>query len=407
MTEQQPEKGISRAKFLQLSGAGLGGAALLASPARAVAQSSESYIDFNEHGAGHFSNGFKEGAAVKNGALRLSDPMERGNFYVGVLTSRPVGTSISYDTLVPSWEARTPPGTRVLMQVRVRYGGRWSNWMSMGPWSAVGTSRSVSPTHSDWNVLVDTIVSRHGERADAYQYQLRLLSNRRDCTPAVRKVGLVASQSSKHGEVIDVGNLKRAWGKDLPVPRRSQYDYDGGGEVWCSPTSLNMVMGYWANRTNRSALSQPVPRTARGVRDYNYGWGNWPFNTGYSSHFFLESSVSRFNSIQQVERWIDAGIPLIVSIAWDNRYSGQRLDNAAITWSDGHLLVIRGFTGDGNGVIVNDPAGSPRSEVRRVYRRDQFYQAWFRYPGSSGGVVYLVHPRGWDTPYPYASNGSW
>lgn len=395
------ERGISRTKFLQLSGAGLGGAALLASPVTAMAQSSGSYIDFSEHGGGHFSEGNKNGVEVRNGYLMVSDPVKNGNWYVGRLTSPPVSTSISYDTLIPSWRARTPPGTRIAMYVRVRYGGRWSEWMRMGSWTALGNSRSFSTTHSDWRALVDTIVSRHGERAGAYQYHLGLLSHRTDRAPIIWSVSFVASQSSKHGDVINVGNLESAWGKDLRVPRRSQYDYDGGGEVWCSPTSLNMVMGYYG-------FDESVPDTAQGVRDYDYGWGNWPFNTGHSSHIGFDASVTRFNSIQQVERWIDSGIPLIVSIAWDNRRSGQQLDNAAITWSNGHLLVIRGFTGDGNGVITNDPAGSPRSEVRRVYRRDQFYRAWFRNPGSSGGVVYIIYPQYWQRfPYSYASNGSW
>jgi hypothetical protein len=52
------------------------------------------------------------------------------------------------------------------------------------------------------------------------------------------------------------------------------------------------------------------------------------------------------------------------------------------------LLVILGFDSSGN-VIVNDPAGSDDSEVRRVYQRDEFASAWF---SGSGGIAYLVYP---------------
>ncbi len=52
-------------------------------------------------------------------------------------------------------------------------------------------------------------------------------------------------------------------------------------------------------------------------------------------------------------------------------------------------MVIRGFDSSGN-VVVNDPAGSDESEVRRVYRRDEFARAW----DGSGGIVYLIYPDG-------------
>lgn len=406
---------LSRRDFLRLGGAGLAatslaGASLLSAPGEAAAQT-RSYVDFNAHGTRHFSRGKKSGVAVRNGALRLANPKKRGKQFVGTLTSRPVGTSVVYDTLIPSWNAATPPGTKVVMQVRVRYGGTWSSWLSLGPFSGTGKSRSVSTTHPRWRVDVDTILSRGGERASAYQYRLRLISSRRDRTPRVRRVALVASQSWNHGKRINVGNLTGVYGKSLNVPRRSQYDHRAGA-AWCSPTSVSMVAAYWGNRTNKRAWKKSVPATAKGVYDAGARiWGNWPFNTGYAAHLGLKTSISRFNSLQQVERWIDKGIPVIASVAWDNNYSSRRLDNASIPRAIyGHLLVIVGFTRRGD-VIVNDPAASPASAVRRVYRRDQFARAWLdsdRWRGGrSDGVVYLVYPRKWPTPYAYASNGSW
>jgi Peptidase_C39 like family len=104
--------------------------------------------------------------------------------------------------------------------------------------------------------------------------------------------------------------------------------------------------------------------------------------------------VSRLSSIEQVEWWIDAGVPVVASVAWDNGYGEQTLSGAPLESSDGHLLVILAFDSSEN-VIVNDPAGSDDSQVRRVYRRDEFARAWF---SGSGGIVYLVYPIGWSTP---------
>jgi hypothetical protein len=110
----------------------------------------------------------------------------------------------------------------MVIMVRVRYGGRWSDWLSLGSYSATGRSVSASPTKPNWRVAVDTIQSRNGERAGAYQYHVRLISNRRDRTPIVRNVSLVASQSWRHGDSINVGNLEGAWGKRLNVALCSQ-----------------------------------------------------------------------------------------------------------------------------------------------------------------------------------------
>ena len=194
------------------------------------------------------------------------------------------------------------------------------------------------------------------------------------------------------------------WGRQLEVPARSEMVYPDWGEVWCSPASLSMVMAYWAGETGDSDLNQSVPVVAAGTYDYAYqGWGNWPFNTAYASAYGLKATVSRFSSIEQVERWIEMGVPVVTSIAWDNRHGERQLSGAPLTWSDGHLLVIRGFDSSGN-VVVNDPAGSDDSQVRRVYSRDELARAWF---SGSGGVVYLVYPRGWSTPDRAYAQGSW
>jgi len=166
-------------------------------------------------------------------------------------------------------------------------------------------------------------------------------------------------------------------------------------------------MAYWAQKTGRSSLDRSVPAVARGTYDHAYrGNGNWPFNTAYAATYGLSGTVSRFGSIEQAERWIQSGIPLVISVALDNRRDSTRLSGAPIPATSGHLLVIRGFTASGD-PIVNDPAASTDASVPRVYDREELERAWLRNPNSSGGVVYLIHPRGHATPPPYAANGSW
>lgn len=359
----------------------------------------DSYIDFGRYDTYRdLSAGTEKGVTFKNGAARLA----RGRTQ-GTLTSR-VYDSAHKDTFVPSWNARTPSGTWLRMEMRVRSGGNWTRWWDMGVW-ARGTDtikrHSVGGQRAgDWRVLTDTLQSIGPVFADAYQYRVTLLSKKAGSTPSVRAVYVTASNSYRHGEVL-VGADESLWGEDLSVPARSQMIYPNGGEVWCSPTSLSMVMAYWANKTGRRGLDQEVPTVARGTYDYVYrGNGNWPFNTAYAASYGLNASVNRFSSLGQVERWISKGVPVVASISWGR----GELTGAPIPASSGHLLVIRGFTEAGN-VIVNDPAASSNSGVRRVYQRNEFYRAWFE-PGS-GGVAYLVSPEGWPVPDRTYAHGSW
>lgn len=330
-----------------------------------------------------------------------------GSYYWGLTTSPVYATVTPFDTLVPSWEAVTPSGTWIELEIRVRSGGVWTPWFDMGVWASetgsVGRHSVAGQWNDVWEVLTDTLRSNGLAYADAYQYRLTLFSEQPGISPLVRGVSVTASDSYRHGENLGVAG-PGSWGWELLVPPRSQWAYPDGGEIWCSPTSLSMVMAYWAGQTGDPSLDQPVPVVAAGTYDYVYGgWGNWPFNTAYASAYGLKASVNRFSSIEQVEWWIEMGVPVVASIAWDNSSGERQLSGAPLTWSDGHLLVIQGFDSSGN-VIVNDPAGSDDSEVRRVYSRDEFVRAWL---SGSGGVVYLVYPAGWSTPDSAYSQGSW
>ena len=361
----------------------------------------DSYVDFDSHDAQtQLAAGREDGVVFRNGSARLSPGRTRGT-----LTSKAYATATRFDTLVPSWNASTPSGTWIQTDVRVLSDGRWTPWFNMGVWAkgtqAVKRHSVNGQGHGSWKVLTDTLQAEGPVFADAYRYRLTLSTKTQSVSPEVRAVYVTASDSYRHGDFLGVSSSRRLLGKDLPVPQRSQMIYPNGGEVWCSPTSLSMVMAYWSRKTGNRNLNQSVPRVAAGTYDFAYqGNGNWPFNTAYASAIGLKASVNRFSSLEQVERWISEGVPVIATISWG---SGQ-LDGAPIPASKGHLLVIRGFHSDGERIIVNDPAADGNSGVRRLYDRQQFADAWFR---GSGGIAYLVYPKGWNIPDQTFSRGSW
>ncbi|HVF14022.1 MAG TPA: C39 family peptidase [Acidimicrobiales bacterium] len=165
--------------------------------------------------------------------------------------------------------------------------------------------------------------------------------------------------------------------------------YPDGGEVWCSPTSTSMVLGYWSGDTGPC---EPRVRAAvAGVYDWVYdGHGSWPFNTAYAATAGLETHVDRFTSMSEVEPWIAAGVPVVISYSWKD----GSLTGAPVPASDGHLSVIVGFDDSGN-PVVNDTAARSDGEVQRTYLRSELEDLWV---GKSGGVAYLMYPPGHAVP---------
>ena len=311
-------------------------------------------------------------------------------------------TSEPFRELIASWNAETPPGTWIEIHLRARLGDRWTSWYSLGSWTAEPTPdrhQSVrGQQDDDARVLTDTVALK--SPASAHQLALMLRTDDPARTPSVSLAAVLASTPSPSARPLDAD--RSAWGTTLEVPQRSQMVYPNGGPVWCSPTSISMVMAYWAARVGEPALDQPVPTVATAVYDPVYrGNGNWPFNTAYAAQHGLIGYVSRMSSLAQVERWVEAGVPVVASLAWN---PGD-LRNASVPSTDGHLLVIVGFTADGN-AIVNDPAANPNlgQSVRRVYDRSQLENLWLEH---SGGTVYLIYPPSVTPPPAEAAFGAW
>jgi len=161
----------------------------------------------------------------------------------------------------------------------------------------------------------------------------------------------------------------------LDVPARSQFVREGE-RGWCSPTSLSMLHAY-------HGLDYSVEATAREVFDDAYGGtGNWAFNVAFSGRLGLHGVVAYLDGLERAQRLIERSLPIAISYSW----KGDELPGAPLDHSDGHLVVLCGFTGNGD-CVVNDPA-HPR--LRAVYPRIAIERIWQR----GGGVAYVVAPNG-------------
>lgn len=375
-----------------------------------------------------FNAGRFDGTTVEDNALALSDP-------VGVIerTEPDLGTTRTYEygqwispkhalgfpatELIASWNADTPDDTWLQVEGRGNTtSGEQTGWYILGQWAEGDTDilrtsvQGQDDAHAKVNV--DTLATKEGVTLESYQVRVTLY--RAQETSNVPTVSLVGAMGSNVPDRFDVpiSEPGAASGVELAVPRYSQNihkghypEYGGGGEVWCSPTSTEMVVEFHGAGPSEDELSwipenyvdPSVAHAARFTYDYTYeGTGNWPFNTAFAARYGLQAHVTRLHSLSDVEDYILRGVPVITS----QSFLAKELDGAGYG-TEGHLMVVIGFTEDGD-VIVNDPAASSNDAVRKVYPRAQFERIWQRtqrydaegnLASGSGGVAYVISPN--------------
>lgn len=320
--------------------------------------------------------------------------------------------------VIASWNADTPAGTWIAVELRGRYtDGSRTPWYVMGRWAAGdGDIRRTSvDDQKDGRSTVWTDTFAIDDPASGLRlssYRLRLTLHRKPgtrLTPTVWRVGAMASDIPDR---FTVPASQPGLARELAVPRYSQNthigqypEYDNGGEAWCSPTSSQMIIEYWGRKPTAEDLAWVNPayadpqvcHAARFTFDYQYdGCGNWPFNAAYAATYDdMSAVVTRLRSLTELETLIRAGIPAITS----QSFRAEELTGAGYGTA-GHLMTVIGFTAEGD-VIANDPASPSNEAVRRVYRRREWENIWLRTKrynstgkvvSGTGGVCYLYWP---------------
>jgi hypothetical protein len=351
-------------------------------------------------GAGANSNTVFDG-----NALKLTD-----SALTGAWTSDAIDPGFAFTRLVASWNADTPGASLVRIEVRPSTSDGAADWYTLGVWAssdhAVQRTSVRAQGDAIADVETDTLVAQ-GAPFTTYVLRVTLERGADDgASPSVRMLGAQVS-NTQFSASAPVSSALSGEPVELAVPSYSQEvhakhypQFGGGGEAWCSPTSTQMVIEFWGQGPSADDLAWISPSyadptidfAARSTYDSAYrGTGNWPFNTAYAAQYGLDAFVTQLRSLTEAEMFVRAGIPLVASIATrPGELSGFLFDGG----TNGHLVVVVGFDGNGN-PIVNDPAAWSNATVRRTYDRAQFERVWQR---GSAGTVYVIHPP--DVPLP-------
>ena len=258
--------------------------------------------------------------------------------------------------------------------------GRWTPDDKLFPRVSVSGQKDA-----DGDVNVDTLVLRHP--AGAVQIRLTL-GGTNGALPAMKFLGLSFCNTRVAPEKLPPN--RAAWGKIIPVVERSQQSYPGGNG-WCSPTSLSMVLAYWGGESNRADWNLDAPEVAAGVIDHHFKKAT---GTGRSTPHSRAASTGcaptprASTTFRNLKNSIAAGIPVVISARYDLLKDGRAPD------FNGHLTVCRGFTENGD-LVINDPWTDLKVEsVRHIYKRKNVRRAW----ATSHNTVYLVYPETINPP---------
>lgn len=381
--------------------------------------------DFHAGKTANLRPGAKGGLVLRGAGdtVEYTDPFGDGtpvSYETGRWTSPVVEAGYLIDESVSSWNAHTPTGTWVEIEYRGRKAdGTWTKWFVMGRWASgddfapaggrVGDIHRTSvngQTDDDAYLFTDTYVAKSGHEPDAYQTRATLY--RPEGTRVSPRLDAVSTMTNEYlPDAHYTGTSDFTLGREvaLDVPQYSQNihrgeypEFGGGGQVWCSPTSSTMVIYSYGREVPAEELEgieapngdPQVDYAAMNTWDYTYeGAGNWPFNAAYANTFGLESFVTRLRSLAEAEKFVAAGIPLVFSI----NFEAEEMPEAGYE-TDGHLVVLRGFTADGD-PILNDPHGATNDAVRVVYTRENFERVW---QTSTDGLTYVYHPKNVKLP---------
>jgi len=322
-------------------------------------------------------------AAAYSGAGCQRLPFAQGVFQVrsgsATIASPVLEAPAPFDDVVGSWNADLPPGSRLEMAVQVRLEGGWSSWYSLGTALGLPARRLElrSPgAQEDAHGLVAADTLKLKSPASALRYRLRLTASGRPVV--LRQAALTVSAPGAPAEPPPFH--PGPWVRRLKVRGRSQtvapeaYRHD-----ICSPTSLSSVLEYWGVRRKTLDLAERV-------RDRTTGdFGNWTFNMAAAGALGLDGLVARLDSLDDLAAEVASGRPVVVSLT----FGPGELPGAPIPETKGHLMVVTGFTRNGD-VVVMDPAGRTARRTSRVYGRAEFHRAW---RVNKRGLSYLVSPR--------------
>ncbi|MFY9359521.1 MAG: S-layer homology domain-containing protein [Bacillota bacterium] len=344
---------------------------------------------------------------LDEGKLIVSDTIGNGSIMLAEGVTEAVYTSPEihiepFEYLVMSWNADTPEDTWVEVTASVWLDNQdeWSDYVTWGKWSPFikrSSQASMSSSDSPYvNISQDEMYIRGNpaEGDTASKIRLKVILHRDD--PSVESPVLWYLHGTVRVTGVEPTKVFRDDLGDNPdftceveVPQYSQSVRSPqiAGAI-CNPTTTAMLLNGVSAREG-APLNLLPEEVAMICYDYRAGnYGSWSFAVATAGSYGYKSYVE-YSTIEGIKRHLKSGAAVGASVAYSNDPEDPLYLENATGSTSGHLIVLRGYFVDEDGVewfISNDAFSPTNEQVRRFYRVDQFENCWSRY------AIYVVEP---------------
>jgi hypothetical protein len=270
-----------------------------------------------------------------------------------------------FDELLISWNAQRPSCGHYVILVSV-YTSEWSPWLLYAVWGSQHQYSFYDQSHTgSVHSFQDQVQLLKGELATGFRLRIEARQGAsfthfrtlHTCTSHLAAFKCprypTFSFSSIHLSVPGISQLR------LSHPRATSF---------CSPTSTTAVIRYLLAHDQL----KPLPFTEK-VYDAGFDiYGNWSFNVAQA---FVElgstwsCQYARLTGFDSLLPYLQQDLPVIVSV------KGQ-LTGSLMPYTNGHLLVVRGYEASTRRVLCMDPAFPTDEQTHQAYDVDEFMQAW-------------------------------
>lgn len=274
---------------------------------------------------------------------------------------------IGFDELIISWNIMRPQYGEFAILVSVKIDAQWTPWFQYAFWGCSG-QRGGDVRDADFPLQVNQDI-------------LQLLNSQ---TATGLRICITASEGASLDECYSIhactsllrtfrpsDKLQAQHSIDLNVPLISQMQLPHPRcHDMCSAVATSSVVSYLLNKNRIDPIFFALQ-----ARDEAFNiFGNWVLNTAHASAILgkgWQCWVQRLTGFGEIYERLLADTPVVVSVRGP-------LEGSALPYSQGHLLVVKGYREQDRKVLCMDPAFSTDATTNVSYTLNDFMEAWSR-----------------------------
>ncbi len=265
-------------------------------------------------------------------------------------TSKEMET-LAFKSLVGSWACITSTEATCELKISVKVNGQWSEYITYRPWGLGLKNALYDMNFPTVKLSDDEIIILNSQKAAGIKYTVTLKRT---------TLNVKSPELSLVSFALDIPNYSYDVRKEdisnyvfHNVPKLYQNEVPEIGNSICSATSTTMLLKFNGFDFSDKDSEYEHRYIAWIVMDYgNNIFGNWVYNTVTMGGYGLDAYVARMYSIEELVYHLSKVGPVALSM------KGQMTSDVANYYTNGHLIVAKGFQKESDGtytIICNDP----------------------------------------------------